>query len=72
LLIIVKISYYAIIRNDDRMWVKFPDLDGYFSNRVEDNIKKMTKEAMELYLDNMEIDCIPSPNSVSDFTLEKN
>jgi antitoxin HicB len=72
-MIIMKISYYAILqKDDDGMWVKFPDLEGCFSNGDEGNIEKMAKEAMELYLDNMEIDCIPSPNSVSDLTLEKN
>jgi antitoxin HicB len=70
--IIMKISYYAILqKDDDGRWVKFPDLEGCFSNGDEGNIEKMAKEAMGLYFDNMEVDSIPSPSSVSDFTLEK-
>lgn len=69
----MKVSYYAIIQNDeDGMLVKFPDLEGCFSCGNEDNIMQMAKEAMELYLDNMEINCMPSPSSISDFTLRSN
>ena len=72
-MIIMKISYYAIIQNDeDGMWVKFPDLEGCFSCGNEDNIEQMAKEAMELYLHNMDVDGIPAPSSVSDFILVKN
>jgi len=72
-MIIMRISYYAILqKDDDGMWVKFPDLEGCFSNGDEDNIEQMAKEAMELYLDNMEIDSIPLSSGISDFTLENN
>lgn len=71
--IIMKISYYAILqKDDDGMWVKFPDLGGCFTNGDEGNIEQMAKEAMELYLDNMDINSIPSSSGISDFTLENN
>lgn len=72
-MIIMKITYYAIIHNDDDdIWVEIPDLPGCFSNGDEDNIEEMAKEAMELYLDTMEVDCIPLPSSTSDFILGEN
>lgn len=69
----MKISYYAILQNDeDGLWVKFPDLNGCFSCGEESNIEHMSKEAMELYLHDMEINKLPKPSPLSAIVQSKN
>jgi len=71
--IIMKISYNAVIQyDDDGIWVMFPDLKGCFSTGDENRIEEMAKEAMELYLDDMDVESLPRPTSISDFNLEDN
>jgi predicted RNase H-like HicB family nuclease len=69
----MKISYNAVIQyDDDGIWVMFPDLKGCFSTGDENRIEEMAKEAMELYLDDMDVESLPRPTSISDFNLEDN
>ena len=69
----MKISYYAVLQNDvDGLWVKFPDLNGCFSCGDENDIERMAKEAMELYLHDMEINSLPKPSPLSVITPSEN
>lgn len=55
------ISYYAVfIKENNEYWVRFPDLPGCFScGKDFEMAQRMGKEAMELYLDGLDVKAIP-------------
>ena len=70
----MKISYYAILRNDsDNLWLSFPDLPGCLTfGENYQHIKLMAKDALDLYLHDMNIKNLPVPTKKEDFNLENN
>ncbi len=62
------LSYYvAFHKEDNRYWLEVPDLPGCFSCG-EDFIttKIMGKEAIELYLDGIDVELIPAKSTIED------
>ena len=56
------VSYYAIfMKEDNEYWVKFLDLPGCFScGKDFETAHRMGQEAMELYLDGLDVKAIPN------------
>lgn len=65
------LSYYAAFhKEDNRYWLEVPDLPGCFSCG-EDFIttKIMGKEAIELYLDGIDVELIPAKSTIEDIEM---
>ena len=60
----MKISYYSIFQYDsDGICISFPDLPGCLSCAWSDEeAKKMAKEALELYVEDIPFDSLPKPS----------
>jgi predicted RNase H-like HicB family nuclease len=70
----LNVSYYAIFQYDpDGLWVQFPDLPGCFScGDNDEDAKRMAGEALQLYLEDIPKDMLPTPTDLSDISLVKN
>lgn len=64
--------YYAIFNyDDDGISIHFPDLPGCIScGYSHDEAVKMAKDALELYLEDMQEENIPKPSLLSEITID--
>ena len=70
----MKISYYSVFQyDDDGICISFPDLPGCLSCAwSDDEAKRMAKEALELYIDDIPLYSLPTPSSAEQIILEDN
>lgn len=73
-MIYINISYYAVIEYDDGGFdISFPDLPGCLSCAFSySQALEFAKEALDLYLDDTEIDKLCKPSKLSSFSLTQN